>query len=246
MVRRTRKQHGGAGWQEEARAKAAASLEAAEAAKIRRYELTPEQAQEKLNRIAAIQRNAVRQAEANAANAAKAAARKAELNAIRNTHKQFSNANRNAEVAKLGDYSSFSRALKKIGTPVVAAALRQKVASMSRNSYEKLKNELIENEQQDLANKLESLGVTPMGVSTKANVTPSFNNNGYNQNGYNIIGRNRLGYNREGLNVWGQPKPIQAQGESNEHYTARLEKVSLNNKAVRNSYGGSRRSRRRN
>jgi len=245
MVRRTRKQYGGAGWQEEARARAEASLAAAKAAEVRRYELTPQQAQEKLNRIAAIQRNAEAKAVANAEAAAAAEARKAELNAIRNAHKQFSPANLNAEVKKLGDYSSFSRALKKMGTPVVAAALRQKVATMSPSNYNKIRDELRENDE-ELANKLEGLG-TPMGVNAGGSVTPSYmryNADGYNQDGYNIIGRNRLGYNRQGLNVWGQLKPGQVQGESNEHYKARLEQVSKNNKAVRNSYGGFRRTRR--
>jgi hypothetical protein len=47
---------------------------AAKAAEVRRYELTPQQAQEKLNRIAAIQRNAEAKAVANAEAAAAAEA----------------------------------------------------------------------------------------------------------------------------------------------------------------------------
>jgi hypothetical protein len=147
-------------------AKAAAAKRAgeAEAAKVRRYEDTPEQAQEKLNRLAALQRNADAKAASNAAAAAAAADRAAELNAIRNAHAKFSPSNLNAEVAKLSSTSDYSRALKKLKTPVIKAALIQKLTSMTPAQYVTLRSELSE----ELASMLDSLNITPSGVNMPA------------------------------------------------------------------------------
>jgi len=166
MARRTRRQRGGGepAWKVAAKAAAAAKLAEAEAAKVRRYEDTPEQAQEKLNRLAALQRNAEAKAASNAAAAAAAAARAAELNAIRNAHAKFSPSNLNAEVKKLSSPSDYSRALKKLKTPVIKAALVQKLTSMTPANYAELRSELNE----DLVSVLDDLNATPVGVNAPA------------------------------------------------------------------------------
>jgi hypothetical protein len=250
MARFTRRQRGGETALEKELAKRRAAKAEEQAAAFRPPPRDPEQEERERQENEARMARIIREREAVASKAAaeQAAlnARAAEIAAIRESHKHFTQDEVDKIVAEFDENEAFSfvTRLKKSKTPVVRAALIQKLTSMSPASFNKLKGDLDKRGYDEELVKLNDLQVTPTGVNSipprRTVFTPEsrriFNQEGYNQDGYDMIGRNRGGWNREGINVFGQPKPEPYKGESNEHYTARMEKLSLDNKLARESF----------